>query len=163
MTYIVQRKSRFYVVAYDGTDPLTGREHRRWHPAGHSRTDAEAIAVLRSAIHDLAKVRPARRCATCGRDWEWRVNTSTARLMCHRSPARPVEMSSAVGIASCRRTASRKRVTSVLAVTDPVQPIVPRPAIGRVAPMPGPGTGRRSRRSGLHPDGWTVTALVSSD
>ncbi len=45
MTYIVQRKSRFYVVAYDGTDPITGREHRRWHPAGHSRADAEAIAA----------------------------------------------------------------------------------------------------------------------
>jgi len=45
MTYIVQRKSRFYVVAYDGIDPITGREHRRWHPAGHSRTDAEAIAT----------------------------------------------------------------------------------------------------------------------
>ena len=25
MTYIVQRKDRFYVVAYDGLDPLTGR------------------------------------------------------------------------------------------------------------------------------------------
>ena len=25
MTYIVQRKDRFYVVAYDGIDPLTGR------------------------------------------------------------------------------------------------------------------------------------------
>ncbi|MEZ5376270.1 MAG: tyrosine-type recombinase/integrase [Acidimicrobiales bacterium] len=45
MTYIVQRKSRFYVVAYDGIDPITGREHRRWHPAGHSRADAEAIAA----------------------------------------------------------------------------------------------------------------------
>lgn len=45
MTYIVQRKTRFYVVAYDGIDPITGREHRRWHPAGHSRVDAEAIAA----------------------------------------------------------------------------------------------------------------------
>lgn len=34
MTYIVQRKDRFYVVAYDGLDPLTGRERRRWHPVG---------------------------------------------------------------------------------------------------------------------------------
>lgn len=45
MAYIVQRKDRFYVVAYDGTDPITGRERRRWHPAGHSRTDAEVIAA----------------------------------------------------------------------------------------------------------------------
>jgi hypothetical protein len=27
MTYIVQRHNRIYVVAYDGLDPLTGREH----------------------------------------------------------------------------------------------------------------------------------------
>jgi hypothetical protein len=29
MTYIVQRKDRFYVVAYDGLDPLTG-DLRGW-------------------------------------------------------------------------------------------------------------------------------------
>jgi hypothetical protein len=37
MTYIVQRKDRFDVVAYDGLDPLTGKERRRWHPAGRDR------------------------------------------------------------------------------------------------------------------------------
>jgi hypothetical protein len=31
MGYIVQRQDRFYVVAYDGLDSLTGRERRRWH------------------------------------------------------------------------------------------------------------------------------------
>jgi integrase len=45
MAYIIQRKDRFYVVAYDGIDPLTGRERRRWHPAGHDRVEAEAIAA----------------------------------------------------------------------------------------------------------------------
>jgi integrase len=50
MAYIIQRKNRFYVVAYDGIDPLTGRERRRWHPAGHSRSDAEAIAARLDAI-----------------------------------------------------------------------------------------------------------------
>jgi integrase len=44
MAYIVQRKDRYYVIAYDGTDPTTGRERRLWHPAGHARLDAEAIA-----------------------------------------------------------------------------------------------------------------------
>ncbi len=44
MTYIVQRKDRFYVVAYDGIDPLTGRERRRWLPVGHDRQEAEDIA-----------------------------------------------------------------------------------------------------------------------
>ena len=33
IAYIVTRNSRFYVVAYDGIDPLTGRDRRRWHPA----------------------------------------------------------------------------------------------------------------------------------
>lgn len=28
MTYIVQRQDRFYVVDYDGLDPLTGKERR---------------------------------------------------------------------------------------------------------------------------------------
>ena len=45
MAYIIERNDRFYVVAYDGNDPLTGRERRRWHSAGRSRTDAEAIAA----------------------------------------------------------------------------------------------------------------------
>ena len=45
MAYIIERKDRFYVVAYDGLDPLTGRERRRWHPAGRDRHDAEAMAA----------------------------------------------------------------------------------------------------------------------
>ena len=44
MAYIVQRKDRFYVVDYDGLDPLTGRERRRWHPAGRDRGEAEQMA-----------------------------------------------------------------------------------------------------------------------
>lgn len=50
MAYIVQRKDRFYVVAYDGTDSATGRERRRWHPAGRCRADAEAIAATLDEI-----------------------------------------------------------------------------------------------------------------
>jgi hypothetical protein len=45
MSYIIQRQSRFYVVVYDGIDPLTGKERRRWLPAGHDRTEAEAVAA----------------------------------------------------------------------------------------------------------------------
>ena len=44
MSYIVQRSDRFYVVAYDGLDPLTGRERRRWHPVGSDRGEAEELA-----------------------------------------------------------------------------------------------------------------------
>lgn len=43
MSYIVQRNNRFYVVAYDGHDPITGRERRRWHPAGTKHGDAEMV------------------------------------------------------------------------------------------------------------------------
>ena len=58
MTYIVQRKDRFYVVAYDGLDPLTGKERRRWHPAGHDRHDAELVAAR--IDRDNAGAAPAR-------------------------------------------------------------------------------------------------------
>ena len=44
MAYIVTKQNRFYVVTYDGIDPTTGRERRRWHLAGDSREDAETIA-----------------------------------------------------------------------------------------------------------------------
>lgn len=49
MTYIVERKSRCYVVAYDGLDPLTGRERRRWIPIGHDRDEAETVAARRDS------------------------------------------------------------------------------------------------------------------
>lgn len=45
MAYITQRINRFYVVAYDGLDPVTGKERRRWHPAGTHRHEAKQIAA----------------------------------------------------------------------------------------------------------------------
>jgi integrase len=61
MSYIVQRNQRFYVVAYNGHDPITGRERRRWHPAGTRQADA--LAVQRR----LDRQRPAIACeATLG-------------------------------------------------------------------------------------------------
>ncbi len=59
MTYIVQRKSRFYVVAYDGHDPHTGKERRRWHPAGLDRRDAEDLATRIAARYDHRTSDPA--------------------------------------------------------------------------------------------------------
>src|SRR3546814_1525707 len=41
--YIAQRRSRFYVVIYEGRDPVTGKEQRRWHPAGTNRAEAERL------------------------------------------------------------------------------------------------------------------------
>ncbi|MEO6494034.1 MAG: hypothetical protein ABIP99_14490, partial [Ilumatobacteraceae bacterium] len=66
MAYIIERSNRFYVVAYDGIDPLTGRERRRWHPAGRSRADAEAIATT-LAIETLPPPEPPSSPLTFGR------------------------------------------------------------------------------------------------
>ena len=57
MAYIIERNDRYYVVAYDGNDPRTGKERRRWHPAGTSREDAEAIAARLSAERQGARDR----------------------------------------------------------------------------------------------------------
>ena len=50
--YVARKGDRYYAVIYEGLDPLTGRERRRWHPAG---TD-KAVA------HELAAELAARRC-----------------------------------------------------------------------------------------------------
>ena len=42
--YVVQKGSRFYAVIYAGVDPMTGRERRRWHPAGTDRNQARELA-----------------------------------------------------------------------------------------------------------------------
>ncbi len=42
--YGARKGERFYAVIYEGIDPITGREKRRWHPAGTDRSAAEAIA-----------------------------------------------------------------------------------------------------------------------
>ena len=42
--YVTQRRGRFYAVIYEGLDPVTGREIRRWHPAGDDRATAERLA-----------------------------------------------------------------------------------------------------------------------
>jgi hypothetical protein len=55
MAYIVTKQNRFYVVTYDGIDPNTGRERRRWHLAGNSRDDAETIAA--NLTHRTEQVR----------------------------------------------------------------------------------------------------------
>jgi integrase len=47
--YVAQRRGRFYAVIYEGRDPITGKEVRRWHPAGTDRAKAEALARKLSA------------------------------------------------------------------------------------------------------------------
>ena len=43
--YVARKGDRYYAVIYEGTDPITGRERRRWHPAGTDRADAERLAA----------------------------------------------------------------------------------------------------------------------
>jgi hypothetical protein len=47
--YVAQRRNRFYAVIYEGIDPITGRERRRWHPAGDDREHAEELATTLAA------------------------------------------------------------------------------------------------------------------
>lgn len=35
--YVARKGDRYYAVIYEGMDPLTGKERRRWHPAGADR------------------------------------------------------------------------------------------------------------------------------
>jgi len=43
--YVVRKGNQFYAVIYEGRDPVTGRERRRWYPAGPHREDADALAA----------------------------------------------------------------------------------------------------------------------
>ena len=35
--YITRKNNHWYVVIYEGLDPATGKERRKWHPAGTDR------------------------------------------------------------------------------------------------------------------------------
>ncbi len=47
--YVARRGDRWYAIVYEGLDPVTGKERRRWHPAGTSREDAERLAASLAA------------------------------------------------------------------------------------------------------------------
>jgi len=47
--YVAQRRGRFYAVIYAGRDQVTGKEIRRWHPAGTDRAAAERLAAQLAA------------------------------------------------------------------------------------------------------------------
>lgn len=42
--YVTRKNDHWYAVIYDGLDPATGKERRRWHPAGTDRAEAEDLA-----------------------------------------------------------------------------------------------------------------------
>jgi integrase len=47
--YVSQKGNRWYAVVYEGIDPATGRERRKWHPAGTNRANAERLAARLAA------------------------------------------------------------------------------------------------------------------
>lgn len=57
--YVAQRRGRFYAVIYEGRDPETGKEIRRWHPAGTDRGKAEKLTA-KLAAEAQRKAGPAR-------------------------------------------------------------------------------------------------------
>ena len=51
MGYVINRDGRWYAVSYQGIDPITGRDRRRWHRAS-DEAEARALAdTLASARH----------------------------------------------------------------------------------------------------------------
>ena len=46
---VVKKGKQYYAVIYEGVDPTTGRERRRWHPGGPLKRDAERL------VNDLVK------------------------------------------------------------------------------------------------------------
>lgn len=47
--YVARKGNRWYAVIYEGVDPATGRERRKWHAAGTERCDAERLAARLAA------------------------------------------------------------------------------------------------------------------
>lgn len=43
--YVARKGNRWYAIVYEGTDPITGRDRRSWHPAGCDRADAGRLAA----------------------------------------------------------------------------------------------------------------------
>lgn len=42
--YVTRKGRHWYAVVYEGLDPATRRERRRWHRGGTDRAQAEALA-----------------------------------------------------------------------------------------------------------------------
>jgi integrase len=43
--YTAKKGNRYYAVIYEGVDPATGKEKRRWYPAGPRKSDADKLVT----------------------------------------------------------------------------------------------------------------------
>jgi integrase len=51
--YTAKKGGRYYAVIYEGVDPATGKERRRWHPAGTTKKEADKVlSDLVKRFHD---------------------------------------------------------------------------------------------------------------
>ena len=50
--HVARKRDRYYAVIYEGLDPVTGKEHRSWHPAGTDRAEAAALVARLAAERD---------------------------------------------------------------------------------------------------------------
>ena len=41
--YVARKGDRYDAVSYEGVDPLTGRDRRRWYPAGTDKAAARSL------------------------------------------------------------------------------------------------------------------------
>ena len=77
--HVARKRDRYYAVIYEGLDPVTGKEHRSWHPAGTDRAEAAALVARLAAERD-------------GRNDEVRSLTFGAYLTHQWLPAKRLEL-----------------------------------------------------------------------
>ncbi|HSH62221.1 MAG TPA: site-specific integrase [Acidimicrobiales bacterium] len=50
--YTVKKGNRYYAVVYEGIDPTTGKERRRWYPAGTRKSEADKLVTALVKRHN---------------------------------------------------------------------------------------------------------------
>jgi integrase len=59
--YTAKKGNRYYAVIYEGVDPVTGKEQRRWYAAGTRKADAEKLVTELVKRHHDGEYRPPER------------------------------------------------------------------------------------------------------
>lgn len=62
--HVAKKGNRYYAVVYEGLDPISGKEIRKWHPAGTCRDEAEALA--RQLADEIGRTNGSTRTLTFG-------------------------------------------------------------------------------------------------
>jgi hypothetical protein len=57
--YVARKGNRWYAVVYEGTDPITGRERRSWHPAAAVGPTPSGSPLGSSANGEARTTKPA--------------------------------------------------------------------------------------------------------